>query len=979
MPGPVTIVFALVGLVAPSLLGQTASVRGQVTDQTGALVPQAKVAMSGPDGVKTATADDKGTYSIAGLSPGAYTATASAPQLQTRQAVAITLRPGTQTLNFQLTVTSTAEHVTVDESSGPGVDVDSSNNAGALVLRGEDLDALADDPEDLLSDLQALAGPSAGPSGGAIFVDGFSGGELPAKESIREIRVNQNPFSPEFDKLGYGRIEILTKPGADRFRGTMDYNFADDVWNSRNPYSAQKAPLLLDEFEGDGGGPLGKRASFIVEAQRNVVSNGYISNGVMLDPETLGIQPFSSVFKTPQHFTRVSPRVDYQLNQNITLIFRYAVTHVDINGAGIGGFDLPSRGYDYGYTNQTMQATETAVLGQAVNETRFQYFRNASRRIAFNQSPEIQVLGAFNGGGSVVGKSFDTLDTFEFQNNTTLTHGAHLLRFGVRLRGYLEDSIARQNFNGVFTFGGGLGPVLDANNQPVLDSSGKPELADISSIERYRRTLLFEQMGLSPAAIRALGGGATQFSINAGIPELQVHQADAGAFLGDDWRVRPNLTLNLGLRFEAQTNINHWAAFAPRIAVAWAPASAGKGRPRTVIRAGFGTFYDRFALAGTLTAQRFNGSVQKQYVVTNPDFFPTIPPLNELNSTTQVIQEISSSLRAPYILQSSVSLERQVAANTTLAVTYTNSHGLHMFRSAAINAPLPGTYVRGEQGSGVFPLGDPGPVYLMESSGIYNQNQLIANVNMRVSTGLSLFGFYVLNKADSNTDGFATFPANPYDFRGEYGPAFTDVRHRVNVGGSINTRWNVRLSPFVVVQSGPPFDITSGNDLYGTTLFNGRPGFATDPEKPGLVPTKYGLLDPSPTPDEKLLPRNFGRGPGQISLNIRLGKTFGFGGERGGGGAKPGNPVGGPARAEAATGRGMGSIIGPPRTSRRYNLSVSMSARNVLNHTNPGPIIGNITSPLFGQANQSAGQLNGEGFSENASNRRLELQMRFTF
>src|SRR5581483_6055022 len=132
------------------------------------------------------------------------------------------------------------------------VSTEASSNASAVVLRGDDLQALSDDPEDLATDLQALAGPSAGPSGGSIFVDGFSGGELPSKQSIREVRVNQNPFSPEYDKLGYGRVEIFTKPGADRFRGTMDYNFAHDVWNSRNPYSTQKAPLLLNEFEGNG-------------------------------------------------------------------------------------------------------------------------------------------------------------------------------------------------------------------------------------------------------------------------------------------------------------------------------------------------------------------------------------------------------------------------------------------------------------------------------------------------------------------------------------------------------------------------------------------------------------------------------------------------------------------------------------------------------------------------------------------------------
>src|SRR6202035_2581310 len=211
----------------------------------------------------------KGSYTLSGLQPGEYKVSATAPELATQQPVTISLRSGTQTLNLQLNVLAESDNVTVQENVGPSLSTEVSNNASALVLRGDDLQALADDPDDLLADLQALAGPSAGPSGGSIFIDGFSGGELPPKESIREIRINQNPFSPEYDKLGYGRIEIFTKPGTDRYHAQVDYNLGTDWWNSRNPFSAQKAPLLLNEFEGNGGGPINKHASFTLDAQRN--------------------------------------------------------------------------------------------------------------------------------------------------------------------------------------------------------------------------------------------------------------------------------------------------------------------------------------------------------------------------------------------------------------------------------------------------------------------------------------------------------------------------------------------------------------------------------------------------------------------------------------------------------------------------------------------------------------------------------------
>jgi hypothetical protein len=247
------------------------------------------------------------------------------------------------------------------------------------------------------------------------------------------------------------------------------------------------------------------------------------------------------------------------------------------------------------------------------------------------------------------------------------------------------------------------------------------------------------------------------------------------------------------------------------------------------------------------------------------------------------------------------------------------------------------------------------------------------------------------NRAMSNTDGLGTFPANPYSMVGEYGRAATDMHHRVSLAGTITAKWGIRFNPLLTANSGPPFDITSGRDLYGDTLFNGRPGIATNPNRPGVIATPYGLLDPNPAPGEALLPRNFGRGPGQIMLNMRIGRTFGFGpsreagaasaadsgGGRGrGGGQGSGGGRGGPSSPFGMGGGGQGG--GGGSSNHRYSLTISMQIRNITNHNNPGPITGNITSPLFSQANQPAGSGNGV-FSESANNRRLELQTRFTF
>lgn len=981
----------LFSLLASRAFAQTATLRGQVTDESGAIVPTAKVTIAGPGGISktTAVAAKDASFSFSDLPTGSYTVQASAPSLLLREPAKVSLRAGTQTLNLSLNVAAEKQQVTVEDNGVPTVSTEAANNASAIVLTGTDLDALSDNPDDLAADLQALAGPAAGPNGGSIFIDGFSGGQLPPKNAIREIRINQNPFSPEYDKLGFGRIEIFTKPGSDKFRGSVGYNFANDFWNSRNAYAAQKAPFHLDELSGTLSGPLGKRASFNLNVIGEFNDNGNVINGVTLDPKTLVAAPFTGSFLSELRRTAVTPRIDYQLSANHTLTVRYAFNRDDVRNAGIGSLNLVSRGYHDDSRSNTIQVTETGVLSASViNETRFQYIRPTSVMQANTPGYALQVLGAFNGGGSPVGHSTDKQNTYELQNNTTEMRGAHALKFGVRLRGATDASSSPQNFGGTFTFSGGLAPQLDANNNPVLDASGQALLVNISSIESYRRTLLFQQLGLSAAQIRQLGGGASQFSISSGNPLVSGSQFDLGAFVGDDWKVRPNLSLNLGLRYETQTNIHDWRDFAPRIGVAWAPGTAsGKPGRNGVLRAGFGIFYDRFPLANTLAAERFNGILQQQYLIANPDFFPAVPSIASLIGPVapSTIQRVSSSLRAPYLMQSALGYERQLPLNTTIAFTYANSHGLHLLRSEDTNAPLPGTYVAGMSGSGVFPLGRPGQVLLMESAGLYNQNQVIVNVNSKVNRDISLTVSYMYNRAMSNTDGLGTLPANPYSMAGEYGPAATDIHHRFMMGGTITAKWGIRFNPLLTANTGPPFDITAGQDIYGDGLFNGRPGIATNPAKPGVVLTKYGLLDPNPIVGGRLLSRNFGRGPGQIMLNMRVGRTFAFGPSResgaafSGGGGGPGGGGGGGRGAPTSPfsmGGGQSGSAGP--VNRRYGFTISMQIRNLTNHNNPGPIIGNITSPLFGMANQPAGSGNGV-FSESANNRRLELQTRFTF
>ena len=189
-----------------------------------------------------------------------------------------------QVVNAQLSVAVEKQQITVTDKTTK-VNVNPEENASALVIKGKDLEALSDDPDELQSELEALAGPSAGPNGGQIYIDGFTGGQLPSKSSIREIRVNQNPFSAQYDSLGYGRIEILTKPGTDKLHGQLFVSGNDSDFNTRNPFATEIPGYHSEMFNGNVGGPINKKTSFYVDGQRRDIEDDAIVNATILDSE----------------------------------------------------------------------------------------------------------------------------------------------------------------------------------------------------------------------------------------------------------------------------------------------------------------------------------------------------------------------------------------------------------------------------------------------------------------------------------------------------------------------------------------------------------------------------------------------------------------------------------------------------------------------------------------------------------------------
>ncbi|MGA7191518.1 MAG: carboxypeptidase regulatory-like domain-containing protein, partial [Candidatus Acidiferrales bacterium] len=236
--GVITIIFLACGLASVSLAQTTTgAIHGQVTDPSAAAVVGASVIVTTPDGKSlAATTNRDGVFDVKGLAPGKYIVEVIAKGFALYKNETVQVTAGQiQDLKISLTIEEEQQQVTVTEQAG-AVDVSPTNNAGAIVLNGAALDALPDDPDELQTDLTALAGPSAGPNGGQFYIDGFTAGQLPPKSAIREIRINQNPFSAEYDKVGYGRIEIFTKPGTDKWHGGFSVNGNDSAFNSKNPF-----------------------------------------------------------------------------------------------------------------------------------------------------------------------------------------------------------------------------------------------------------------------------------------------------------------------------------------------------------------------------------------------------------------------------------------------------------------------------------------------------------------------------------------------------------------------------------------------------------------------------------------------------------------------------------------------------------------------------------------------------------------------
>ncbi len=820
-------------LVLAALFGAGAvDITGIVLDQSGELVAGAKITGEGPTAQPLATVTDiTGTFRFTAIPAGEYQIRVEQPGFKpaTRRVKAGNSTPR---LKFVLQIADLHEKLTVSNAEAR-VNTETAENVDVIKLDRRMLNRLPVLGNDIVGTASQMLDPDAVAAGGvSIVVDGLESNKIGVSASaVQEVRLNQNPYSAEFDRPGRARIEIITENAEPQFHGSGEFLFRDYHLEARDPFAAERPPERREIFEGHFTGPLGKskKTRFLLSGNHEAED----LQNIIFARTPSGILRENSPY--PKRQTEFSTDIRRQITERHSLLVRYDLSRDQGKDEGAGGFVLPEAGYNYTEREHEAFVDYNAVITPTfINELRVRLGRQ--RYVATSVLPgtrQIVVQDAFTGGGSQSDRH-ETENRILFNDVLSWGHGRHMLKAGVSVPGFRRRGLTDYtNSQGTFAFS---------------------SLADYLANRPYL------------------------FTLQRGNPYLAFWQEDLGLFVQDEFKPRSNLSVTAGLRYDWQNYVGAYTNFDPRLSVAFSPDQPHK----TVLRAGAGIFHERTGNQAIADLLRFDGYHLQRLMVNNPGYPDPFVNGGNLAAQPGEITRFAANLRLPYLLQCNAGAERQLRKNLVLAINYTGVTGIKQFRSRDLNAPLPPLYQE-------RPDANIGVLRVVESAGRMQRHSLNASVRGAITEWFNGTLQYTLGRAYSNTGGIGWFPANTYDLSGEWARADFDRRHQFRALGTFKVGELFELGTIFSVHSGEPYTITTGRD-------DNHDGRATD--RPAGVP------------------RNSAQGYGLANLDLRLTREFKLGG---------GDKEEGPA------------------------IEASIEAFNTLNRVNYTTMVGNLSSPFFGQ------------------------------
>jgi hypothetical protein len=886
------------------LFAQTCTVSGTVLDPTGAAVVGADVQFQ-TSGEEHTTTGPHGSFTFPCTGSEPYRVTVHAEGFAENQ----TTGKGPANITVHLRIADVHTDVEVGQNSGVSVDAD--HGAGTHTLTAQDLQGMADDPDDFKRQLQVLAATSGGAPGQAIItIDGFQNSStLPPKSSIASIRVNPDMFSAEYDKPPYqgGRVEIFTKPGRDSLHGALFFTDSDSSVNATDAFALSSTPAGKRRYGFEFGGPIRKQKSdFFLALERRDIHEFNVVNAVVLDSQG-DETPANENISAPQRLWIGSVRTDWQLTPKNMLAATYSANVNDSDNVGSGGLVLAEAGYNSTVGEQNLRLTDVFTLSPTLlHETHIGFTWKNTTNVPLSIAPSLQVAGAFTGGGATAGHLKNRERDLEVDDDVMWSHHKHQVKIGVASLGILVHDYDPDTFNGAFVFGGGLAPALDNSGQQTA----------ISGLEQYRRTLL------------ALPGGVpTTYKIIQGTPLVPFAQWRVALFAQDQWSVKPNLSLALGLRYALQTSPTSFGNLVPRIGLAWSPDH----KQRWVIHVRGGLFSTPVTPDITTEAYRLNGLRQAQTLLYSPSYTePLVPTPSTIEVATT--RQFAPNLGQSWSFQSQVGVEHELPQHWHVQANLFDAQAWDTLRSRNVNAPL-------VSNNTTNPLLAPRPIaqgkniFQYQQSGHLHGQVVFVGADQHSYKRFGIFVGYLYFNLKTNADTAALFPQSSYSDNGETARASWESSHRLFAIGQLNLPEKLSLTSQFDASSGTPYDAVTGMDNNGDGVFNDRPSF-TAQQGTGTYQTPFGLLNT--TSVNGSLGRNAGTMPTLIHLDTNLSRTF------------------------ELHSHGLAA-------DRHQSLTLNARSANLLNHTNVTTVGSVVGSPTFTQplAAEAA--------------RRVEFGIRYTF